>query len=203
MAYIIGQKIGMTHRFDDKGRITPITVILAEPNTIIQVKSNESDGYKAVTCAAGNKKTKNITKPVAGQLKSGNIDSASIIREFVNFNNESKVGDKIAVDQFKPGDMLQITGITKGKGYSGVIKRHGFHRGPETHGSDHHRAPGSIGGGYPQRVVKGKKMAGHMGSEKTTLSNIQVIDVLNNDNLLLVKGSVPGAKKSWLIIETI
>jgi large subunit ribosomal protein L3 len=204
MAYIIGQKIGMTHRFNDQGHMIPLTVILAEPNTVIQVKSKTTDGYSAVTCAAGDKKPKNINKPITGQLKAGQIESAAIVREFANpKTSELKTGDKITLDQFKAGDILSITGVTKGKGFTGVIKRHGFHRGPETHGSDHHRAPGSIGGGYPQRVVQGKKMPGHVGNTNTTLTGIQVADIIKDDHLILVKGSVPGAKKSWLIIETI
>lgn len=190
----------MTRRFTDTQSV-PITVVKAEPNTVVQLKNNNADGYTAVQVGASVAKEKNLNKPLLGHLKSAKINHR-IIQEYKTNEPSVSVGDKLEVTQFEPGDKVTISGRTKGKGYAGVIKRHGFHRGPETHGSDHHRAPGAIGGGYPQRVVKGKKMPGHLGNVKTNAKKVEIIDIIPGENLILLKGSIPGANKSWITIQT-
>jgi len=195
---IIGKKLGMTRMFH-QGTSVPVTVICATPNTIIKVyKSDNNSGN--VQIGAGSINPKKINKPMAGHLKSSGA-TPQIINEFkIDDTKDFKIGEKISVEQFSAGEKVKITSVTKGKGFAGVIKRHGFHRGPETHGSDHHRSTGSIGGGYPQRVVKGRKMPGQLGNKVCTLKNIEIVDVVKEDNLLLLKGSIPGAK-GWVKIQ--
>lgn len=198
--FIIGQKVGMTHKLSD-GKLTPLTAVLAIPNTVIQVKRVDKDGYDAIQLGAGSAKIKKTNKPLSGHYKASKANP-QVIRE-ANIDNakDYKVGDKIEASIFSPGDKVTITGTTKGKGFSGVIKRYGFHRGPETHGSDHHRAPGSIGGGYPERVVKGKKMPGHLGFNTSVMKNAEVIEIIPEENVILIKGSIPGPNKSWITIK--
>jgi len=191
----------MTRKFD-QGKAVPVTVIEAMPNVVVGLKSQAKDGYNSVVIGAGTKKESKINKPLKGQLIASK-STPCIIKESC-FDNvaDVKPGDKVDVSQFEVGDKIKVSAVTKGKGFSGVIKRHSFHRGPETHGSDHHRAPGSIGGGYPQRVILGKKMPGHLGAKSATQKNIEVLEVMKEDNLLLLKGSIPGANKSWVIIKS-
>lgn len=190
----------MSRKFSE-GNSVPLTFIYIQPNTIVAIKKKEKDKYNAICVGAGIKKKNKANKPALGQAKIiGHVPL--IIKEFKTDDiNDYKPGDKLAISQFEIGELVNVSGTSKGKGYSGVIKRHGFHRGPESHGSDHHRAPGSIGGGYPQRVVKGKKMPGHLGFETVTQSKIEIVDIIPDENLLLLKGSIPGAKNSWVVIK--
>lgn len=200
--FIIGQKVGMTRAIKD-GVETPLTVVLAMPNTVVKCMDSHKDGYNAVLIGAGASKRKKLNMPQAGSFKKSK-SSPQIIKEFaVDDISQYNVGDKINLDNFSAGDKVNITGRSKGKGFSGVIKRHSFHRGPESHGSDHHRAPGSIGGGYPQRVVKGKKMPGHLGNKISVQKNSEIFDVLPEENIVLLYGSVAGPNKSWVFIEKI
>lgn len=198
MSFILGKKIGMTRVYNKVHEAVPVTVVLAVPNTVTQVKTTQSDGYNAFQVGAGDN-NRHLTKSVLGHTQKAGI-KPDLIMEYRG-GTDAKVGDSLGVSQFKADDIVSVTGVSKGKGFAGVIKRHGFHRGPETHGSDHHRAPGSIGAQQPQRVVKGKKMPGHMGNVKVTLTKVKVIDVIAKENLMLLKGAIPGPNKSWLIIK--
>ncbi|HHW20558.1 MAG TPA: 50S ribosomal protein L3 [Thermodesulfovibrio thiophilus] len=200
MKGIIGRKVGMTQIFDEEGRLIPVTVIEAGPCWVVQVRSKEKDGYEAVQLGFQEvKKEKNIKKPVIGIFKKAGIPACRFLREFrmTGLN----VGDKVTVDVFLKGDVVSITGISKGKGFQGVMKRHRFAGGPDTHGSMFNRAPGSIGASsYPSRVWKGLGMAGHMGNERVTIKNLTIVDVVPEQNLLLVKGAVPGGENGILQI---
>lgn len=203
MKVILGEKLEMTRVFDKKGREIPVTLVLAEPNIVTQIKTAEKDGYGAVQLGAGKKK--NITKSISGHLKKAKADNLRWLKEIKledKENKELKIGDKITVESFKPGDKVIATGISKGKGFQGVIKRHGFSRGPKTHGSDHHRAPGSIGSMYPQRVWPGKKLPGHMGNDRVTTKGLEIIEVMLEKNMLAIKGAIPGPRKSLVIIKS-
>ncbi|WP_028845658.1 50S ribosomal protein L3 [Thermodesulfovibrio thiophilus] len=200
MKGIIGRKVGMTQIFDEEGRLIPVTVIEAGPCWVVQVRSKEKDGYEAVQLGFQEvKKEKNIKKPVIGIFKKAGIPACRFLREFrmTGLN----VGDKVTVDVFLKGDVVSITGISKGKGFQGVMKRHRFAGGPDTHGSMFNRAPGSIGASsYPSRVWKGLGMAGHMGNERVTIKNLTIVDVVPEQNLLLIKGAVPGGENGILQI---
>ena len=196
---MIGRKIGMTQLFRDIGEVV-VTAIEAGPCFVTQVKSEAKDGYNAVQLGFG--ETKRLNSPQRGHLKG--VGQLRYLREFGVEDAESvQVGQKLDVDMFKPGDSVCITGISKGKGFAGTVKRHNFSGGPKTHGqSDRHRAPGSIGAGTsPGRVWKGTRMAGHMGNRRVTVRNLKVIDVDLSRHLLLVEGAVPGSKKGLLLIE--
>jgi len=197
---MIGRKIGMTQLFRDIGEVVVVTAIEAGPCFVTQVKSEAKDGYNAVQLGFG--ETKRLNSPQRGHLKS--VGQLKYLREFGVEDAESvQVGQKFDVDMFKPGDLVCITGTSKGKGFAGTVKRHNFSGGPKTHGqSDRHRAPGSIGAGTsPGRVWKGTRMAGHMGNRRVTVRNLKVIDVDLSRHLLLVEGAVPGSKKGLLLIE--
>jgi len=197
--FIIGKKIGMTQIFNKDGKAIPVTLVTCLDCTVSQIKSEEKDGYNAIQVAAGSKKR--VNKPLRGHLQKAGLDSAEILREFKTDDiKDIKLGDKITPEAFTPGDKVKITGISKGKGFQGVIKRHGFKRGPESHGSDHHRAPGSIGSMFPQHVFKGKKLPGRMGGEKVTLVSY-VVDVDPEKKCLLIKGAIPGANGSCVVIR--
>ncbi|WP_028842803.1 50S ribosomal protein L3 [Thermodesulfovibrio yellowstonii] len=200
MKAILGKKIGMTQIFDEEGRIIPVTVIEAGPCWIVQVRSKEKNGYEAVQLGFQEiKKEKNVPKPLLGIFKKAGIPPCRVLKEFkmAGFN----VGDKVTVEIFTKGDVVSIAGISKGKGYQGVMKRHNFAGGPDTHGSMFNRAPGSIGASsFPSRVWKGKGMAGHMGNERVTVKNLTIVDVIPEQNLLLVKGAVPGGENGILQI---
>ena len=195
---IIGRKVGMTQIFDEKGNVIPVTVIEAGPCTVAQVKTVETDGYDAVQLGFGEVKDKHINKPEKGHFAKAGLEAKKHLREFRLESVEGvKVGDEVKADVFEAGEKVDVQGISKGKGFQGVIKRHGQHRGPMGHGSMYHRRPGSMGSTTtPGRVFKGKKLPGHMGSQTSTILNLDVVKIDTDKNVILVKGSIPGAKKS-------
>lgn len=198
---ILGKKIGMTQIFTEEGAMIPVTVVEAGPCVVTQVKTEESDGYKAIQVGFGEVKEKLVNKPTMGQFKKTGIDAKKYLREF-RTEEEFKIGDEIKVDVFEKGESIDVTAITKGKGYAGAIKRWGQHRGPMAHGSKYHRGQGSMGAkSDPGRVFKTKKMPGHLGSVQRTIINVKVAGVDADKNLLLIKGSVPGAKGQLLTIR--
>ena len=201
---IIGRKLGMTQIFDENGTVIPVTVVEAGPCVVAQVKTVEKEGYDAIQLGFGEVKDKHINKPEKGHFAKNNLTAKKHLREFRACEAclDVKVGDEIKVDTFEIGEKVDIQGITKGKGFQGVIKRHGQHRGPMGHGSMYHRRPGSMGStSTPGRVFKGKKLPGHMGVEKVTVQNLEVVKVDLDKNAILIKGSVPGNKGSILKIR--
>jgi len=197
---LIGRKVGMTQVFQADGTMVAVSVIEVAPNTVTRLRTLEQDGYAAVQLGTDEKKK--LNKPDAGQLKG--LPSVGTIREFrMDDLAGYEVGQTIGItDLFAPGDVVDVTGISKGKGFAGHIKRHHFSRGPKTHGSDHHRAPGSIGPGTtPGRVYKGLKMAGHMGDERTTTKKVKVVQADADRHLLLIKGSLPGSRGSLILVK--
>ena len=201
---IIGRKIGMTQIFDEKGNVVPVTVIEAGPCVVAQVKTTENDGYNAVQLGFGDVKDKHINKPEAGHFAKAKLPNKKHLREFRLDSVENyKVGDEVKVDIFEAGEKVDIQGTSKGKGFQGVIKRHGQHRGPMGHGSMYHRRPGSMGStSTPGRVFKGKKLPGHMGKVTVTIQNLEIVKVDTDKNALLVKGSVPGPKGAILKVKS-
>lgn len=204
MKTLIGKKVGMTQIFDDKGRVVPVTVIEAGPCVVAQVKSVETDGYNAIQLGFEDVKESKINKPEKGHFAKANIAPKKHLREFrVESVEGVTVGTEWTVSEFAEGDRLDIQGTSKGKGFQGVIKRHGQHRGPMGHGSMYHRRPGSMGPtSTPGRVFKGKKLPGHMGKVTVTIQNLDVIKVDTDKNVVLVKGSVPGPKGAILKLKT-
>lgn len=201
---IIGKKVGMTQVYTDDGQALPVTVIEAGPCVVVQRKSKEGDGYSAVQLGlVEQKKIKRLTKPMKGHFDKAELPPCRVLRELpVADDAEVKVGEKISVELFAPGDKIHVVGTSKGRGFQGVIKRHGFSGGKKSHGSMFHRAPGSIGqSAYPSRVFKGTRMPGHMGSERVTVKNLEVVRVDAGNNLLVVHGSVPGAGGSYVVIR--
>jgi len=199
---ILGRKIGMTQIFNENGKVIPVTVIEAGPCTVVQVKDIENDGYQAVQLGFGEVKKNKVIKPIEGHFKKANIEPKKVLREFRLEEITYNVGDELKADIFAEGEAIDVTGITKGKGFQGVIKRHGQSRGPMGHGSMYHRRPGSMGStSTPGRVFKGKKLPGHMGVDKVTILNLEIIKVDLDKNVILVKGSVPGNKGSILKIR--
>jgi large subunit ribosomal protein L3 len=199
---LIGRKVGMTQVFQADGTMVGVSVLAIEPNTVTRLRTLERDGYVAVQLGAEPVTRKKLTKPEAGQLK--DLPQVSTIREFrVDDVADYEVGQQVVLaDVFAEGDLVDVTGISKGKGFAGVIKRHNFARGPKTHGSDHHRAPGSIGPGTtPGRVYRGLKMAGHMGDERTTTKKVRIVRTDPERNLLLIKGSLPGPRGSLILVK--
>ena len=201
---LIGKKIGMTQIFNEEGKVIPVTVIEAGPCVVSQVKTEETDGYNSIQLGFGAIKESKVNKPERGHFTKANIAPARYLREFrVDSIEDVKVGDELKADIFMAGDKIDIQGTSKGKGFQGVIKRHGQHRGPMGHGSMYHRRPGSMGStSTPGRVFKGKKLPGHMGAETVTIQNLEVVAVDLDKNVILVKGSVPGAKGSILKIKS-
>ena len=201
---IIGKKIGMTQIFDEKGNVVPVTVIEATPNVVAQVKTVETDGYNSIQLGYGEVKDKHINKPEKGHFAKAGLTAKKHLREFrVEDVENYKVGDEVKADIFEAGEKIDVQGTTKGKGFQGVIKRHGQHRGPMGHGSMYHRRPGSMGStSTPGRVFKGKKLPGHMGRVTVTIQNLDVVRVDMDKNVILVKGSVPGAKGAILKIKS-
>ena len=201
---IIGKKVGMTQIFDEVGNVIPVTVIETTPNTVVQIKTIEKDGYNAIQLGYGEVKDKHINKPEKGHFSKANLTPKKHLREFRVENIENyKVGDEVKADIFQAGEKIDVQGITKGKGFQGVIKRHGQHRGPMGHGSMYHRRPGSMGStSTPGRVFKGKKLPGHMGKNTVTIQNLDVVKVDMDKNVILIKGSVPGAKGAILKIKS-
>ena len=200
MKTIIGKKIGMTQIFDETGKVIPVTVIEAGPCTVAQVKTVESDGYNAIQLGFGDVKESKVNKPEKGHFAKANLKAKKHLREFRVDEVESyKVGDEIKADTFEKGDKIDVQGTSKGKGFQGVIKRHGQSRGPMGHGSMYHRRPGSMGPtSTPGRVFKGKKLPGHMGRVTVTIQNLDIVRVDMDKNVILIKGSVPGAKGAIL-----
>lgn len=199
---LLGRKIGMTQIFDSEGNVIPVTVIEAGPCVVVQKKTLENDGYEALQLGFGEVNEKKVNKPIKGHFAKAKLSPKKYLREF-KFENidDYSVGDEIKVDIFKVGDRVDVRGISKGKGFQGVIKRHGSQRGPMSHGSMYHRRPGSMGPTTsPGRVFKGKKLPGRMGNRKVTIQNLVVVGVEPEKNLLLVKGSVPGQKGGLLYI---
>ncbi len=204
MSGLIGKKIGMTSVFSVEGKNIPCTVIEAGPCTVTQIRTIEIDGYEAVQLGFLDKKEKHATKPEIGHFKKAGTSPKKKVVEFDGFENEVKLGDVITVDLFEPNTWIDITGESKGRGFQGVVRRHGFGGvGQSTHGQHNRlRAPGSVGASsYPSRVFKGMRMAGRDGGKTVTVQNLEVLKVIPENNLLIVKGSVPGAKGSYLIIE--
>lgn len=202
MKFIIGEKKEMTQVFDEKGQVQAATIISAGPVVVTQIKNKEKDGYGAVQVGFGARRQSRVSKPVAGHTKE--LGAFKVLREFSSQNGESlnlERGAKIDVSTFSPGDVVQVSAITKAKGFQGVVKRHGFKGGPRTHGQKHsEREPGSIGGGLRSKVPKGKRMAGRMGGVLATVTNLKVLQVLPETNEILIKGAVPGRRGTIVTI---
>ena len=200
---LIGKKLGMTQIFDEKGLVIPVTVIEAGPCVVAQVKTSETDGYNAIQLGFGEVKAKHINKPEMGHFAKSKLEPKKHLREFrLDDISSYKVGDEVKADIFTAGEKVDIQGTSKGKGFQGVIKRHGQSRGPMGHGSMYHRRPGSMGAtSTPGRVFKGKKLPGHMGRVTVTIQNLDVVKVDMDKNVILVKGSVPGCKGAILKIR--
>ena len=200
---LIGKKLGMTGLFSSEGIHIPVTVIQAGPCMVTQIKTVVVEGYNALQLGFGEKKKSRINKPKAGHLKKSGDGSFAFLREFpVDKPEEYTLGQLVPLDLFKVGERVDVVGISKGRGFSGVIKRHGFHGGKKTHGSHSHRIPGSIGcSAWPAKVIKGKKMPGHFGYTRKTIRNLEIIDIRPEENLILLKGAIPGAKSGIVEIK--
>lgn len=200
---ILGKKIGMTQVFAENGELIPVTVIEAASNVVLQKKTAETDGYEAIQIGFADKREKIANKPEKGHAAKANTAPKRFVREIRNADMSAyEVGQEVKVDIFTNGDIVDVTGTSKGKGFQGSIKRHGQSRGPMSHGSRYHRRPGSMGPVAPNRVFKNKALPGRMGGEKVTVQNLQIVKVDVERNLLLVKGNVPGAKKSYVTIRS-
>ena len=200
---ILGKKVGMTQIFTESGELIPVTVVEATPNVVLQVKTVETDGYEAIQVGYQDKREVLSNKPAKGHVAKANTAPKRFIREFKNVELEGlEVGSEIKVDIFEAGDVVDVTGTTKGKGFQGAIKRHGQSRGPMSHGSRYHRRPGSMGPVAPNRVFKNKRLAGRMGGDRVTIQNLEVVKVDVERNVILIKGNIPGAKKSLITIKS-
>ncbi|WP_110926002.1 50S ribosomal protein L3 [Bacillus massiliglaciei] len=200
---ILGRKIGMTQVFAENGELIPVTVIEAAQNVVLQKKTVETDGYEAIQVGFEDKREKLSNKPAKGHAEKANTAPKRFIREFRGANlDEYEIGQEVKVDIFAEGDIVDVTGISKGKGFQGAIKRHGQSRGPMAHGSRYHRRPGSMGPVAPNRVFKGKLLPGRMGGEQITVQNLAIVKVDVERNLLLIKGNVPGAKKALIKVNS-
>lgn len=200
---ILGKKVGMTQIFTENGELIPVTVIEATPNVVLQVKTMENDGYEAVQLGYQDKREVLANKPAKGHVAKANTAPKRFIREIKNAElGEVEVGSEIKVDIFEAGDIVDVTGTTKGKGFQGAIKRHGQSRGPMSHGSRYHRRPGSMGPVAPNRVFKNKHLAGRMGGNRVTIQNLEIAKVDVERNVILVRGNVPGAKNSLIQIKS-
>lgn len=199
---IMGVKIGMTQIFDEAGKAIPVTVVEAGPCTVLQKKIEDTDGYNAIQVGFYNLKEKQANKPAKGHFKKAGVKPLRYIREFrlANIDNY-EVGQAINVDVFAPGDVIDVVGTSKGKGFAGAVKRHNFARGSMGHGSKYHRRPGSLGAMGPARVFKGRKMPGRLGGDRVTVQALKVVKVYPDRNLILIKGSIPGPKKSLVTIK--
>lgn len=199
---ILGRKIGMTQVFAENGELIPVTVIEATPNVVLQKKTVDTDGYEAIQIGFEDLREKLSNKPAKGHASKANTTPKRFVRELRGVDAGGyEVGQEVKVDIFAEGDIIDVTGISKGKGFQGAIKRHGQSRGPMSHGSRYHRRPGSMGPVAPNRVFKGKKLAGRMGGERVTVQNLVVVKVDAERNLLLVKGNVPGARKALVTVK--
>ena len=200
---ILGKKVGMTQIFTESGELIPVTVVEATPNVVLQVKTVETDGYEAIQVGYQDKREVLSNKPAKGHVAKANTAPKRFIKEFKNVElGEYEVGKEIKVDVFQAGDVVDVTGTTKGKGFQGAIKLHGQSRGPMSHGSRYHRRPGSMGPVAPNRVFKNKRLAGRMGGERVTIQNLEVVKVDVERNVILIKGNIPGAKKSLITIKS-
>jgi large subunit ribosomal protein L3 len=200
---LMGKKLGMSGLFLPDGRYVSVTVIEAGPCVVTQIKTEETDGYNALQLGFGEKKENRVNKPLKGHFSKSESVAFSYVKEFeVVDPSEYNLGQQITLEMFNVGEHVDVIGVTKGRGFSGVMKRHGFHGGRKTHGSHSHRIPGSIGcSAWPSKVIKGKKMPGRYGSERKTMRNLEVIDIRPQDNIILIKGSVPGAKSGLVTIH--
>lgn len=202
---ILGKKIGMTQVFRADGQVVPVTLLKAGPCIVVQRKTPATDGYDAVQLGLMEfAKANKATKPAAGHLKKANAEGVRFLREVKlrPGDDDLKQGDRILVDQFKPLDKVDVIGVSKGRGFASIIKRHHFHGGPESHGSMFHRAPGSIGASsFPSRVFPGMRMAGHMGTQQVTIRNLEVVEVDAEDNVLMIKGAVPGPNGGYVVVR--
>jgi large subunit ribosomal protein L3 len=202
MKFALGQKLEMSQTFDQEGKAIPVTLVRIDPMTVTQIKTKEKDGYEAVQVASGSKK--HPTKPLQGHMKKAGLATARWMKEYrlENDRNDYTVGQKFDASLFAKGDRVWVSGTVKGRGFQGVVKRHGFHGAPATHGTKHaHREPGSVGATWPQRIIKGKRMAGRMGGNRVTIKNLTVADVLADKNILVLTGAVPGHRGSLLEIR--
>jgi large subunit ribosomal protein L3 len=200
---ILGKKLGMTGVFTSEGKYVPATVIEAGPCVVTQIKSRETDGYDALQLGFGGKRTSRVNKPLQGHFKKSGDQCFRFLKEFsVENPADFNIGQELTVEMFKVGELVDVVGTSKGRGFSGVIKRHGFHRGPMTHGSRNVRRPGSIGcSAWPAKVIKGKKMPGQYGNDRKTIRNLEIVDIRFDDNLILVKGAVPGAESGLVSVN--
>ncbi|HAA08708.1 MAG: 50S ribosomal protein L3 [Syntrophomonadaceae bacterium] len=199
---ILGIKVGMTQIFDEQGKAIPVTVVEAGPCTVLQKKNTASDGYNAIQVGFRDLKENRANKPLKGHFKKANVKPLRFIREFRMENvDEYEIGQSINVDVFVPGDKVDVTGTSKGKGFAGSVKRHNFARGSMGHGSKYHRGPGSLAAKGPAKVFKGRKLPGRMGGERVTVQGLQVVKVYPERNLILIKGSIPGPKKGLVLIK--
>ena len=200
---ILGRKIGMTQVFTKSGKLVPVTVVEVEPNVVTQIKTIENDGYEAIQLGFDTKREKLATKASVGHTNKANTTPKRFFREIKGVDiNSYTLGQEISADIFTPGEVVDVTGTTKGKGFQGVIKRHGQARGPMGHGSHYHRRPGSMGTMRPMRVFKGKKLAGHMGTLTVTIQNLEVVAVDTENNVILISGNIPGPKKGLVLIRS-
>ncbi|MFC4389220.1 50S ribosomal protein L3 [Gracilibacillus marinus] len=200
---ILGRKIGMTQLFSEEGELIPVTVIEAEPNVVLQKRTEENDGYEAIQIGFADQKKNRTNKPEQGHAEKASTTPKRFIREIRDVNlDEYELGQEISVEVFQAGDVIDVTGTSKGKGFQGAIKRHNQSRGPMSHGSRYHRRPGTMGPIDPMHVFKGKKLPGQMGGKQITIQNLEIVKVDAERNLLLVKGNVPGSKKSFVKITS-
>lgn len=202
MKGILGRKVGMTEVFTKEGKVIPVTVIEVEKNTVMQVKTVENDGYNAIQLGVCDKKEKNATKASIGHAKKANTNPKRFLKEIRDYEGSYNLGDTIDASLFAAGEVVDVTGTSKGHGTQGVIKRHGQKSGPSAHGSRYHRRPGSMGTMRPMRVLPGKALPGHMGCETVTIQNLVVVEANPAENYILVSGNVPGAKQSLVLIKS-
>ena len=203
MKGILGRKIGMTQVFTESGKLIPVTVVEVEKNVVTQIKTKENDGYEAIQLGFGNTREKLATKASAGHTAKAQTTPKRFFREIKGVDiNSYTLGQEISADIFEPGEVVDVTGTTKGKGFQGVIKRHGQARGPMGHGSHYHRRPGSMGTMRPMRVFKGKKLAGHMGTLTVTIQNLEIVAVDTENSVILISGNIPGPKKGLVLIKS-
>ena len=202
MKGILGRKVGMTQVFTKDGILIPVTVVEVEPNVVMQLRTPEKDGYSAIQLGVFDKKEKNATKASIGHAKKAGTNPKRFLKEIRDVEASYNVGDKIGAEIFTVGEVVDVTGTSKGKGFEGTIKRHNQSRGPMAHGSHYHRGPGSLGTMLPKRVLKGKNLPGHMGHETVTIQNLEIIEANANENYILVSGNIPGPKQSLVLIRS-
>lgn len=202
MKGILGRKVGMTQVFTKEGKLIPVTVVEVAPNVVMQVKTVETDGYNAVQLGVFDKKEKNSSKPSIGHAKKANTTPKRFLKEIRDVEGSYNLGDTVSANIFEVGEIVDVTGTSKGKGFEGTIKRHNQSRGPMTHGSRYHRGPGSLGTMLPKRVLKGKNLPGHMGHETITIQNLEIIEANADENYILISGNIPGAKNSLVLIKS-